>query len=625
MRYMKARTHFFDAYDPGAILEPADHDAGTFTHTKVMFTVGPACQDVESLMKILQAGATSARIDLTWGPVDFHEKSLENLQVAMKNSRRLCAIVLDTLGREVFVKRPFKIGEDGWPYHGHPISIKAKQTITLTTKDVPFTDTVFPLNYSKFPEVVEPGDSLYVSRYLTTGAESGALYLKVLQVTDTDVVCEAQTPSELDGLLTVFHMERNQMGPVLSKQNTMAALQESDKEAIRRLSKKFDIDFIALSYARDRDDVIEARKFLEEAGMHSTRLIAKVETKYTLTKFKGILSEADAIMISRGNLGTDCPVDKMALIQKNLISSCNLVGKPVLVTRLVDTMVSTPRPTRAEATDVANAVLDGADGFLLGAETLRGLYAVETIHTVLTISRQAETMFDHRHHFDYLMQEAASAQAASDKASIHQSKSASSISSATSFADLNSALYSMTSFNVDPMGPTATGTSTPNLLNLASTGALGSPYLSKLESIASSAVRAADKINASLLVVYTHSGQTAQLVAKYRPSMPIMTLVVPSLKTDKLGWKLEGRGIARQCMISRGLMPMLAAPGPSTENALADAVAVGASKGLVKPGDMVVVVQRVHEDFVLKIVAVDDLDQPTNLGGSGGGAKGWLS
>ncbi|CAD7704436.1 unnamed protein product, partial [Ostreobium quekettii] len=403
-RYMHSRTHFFDDYDPIAILKPADLKKKSFTGTKVTFTVGPACQDVAKMTELLLAGATSARIDLTWGPVEFHDKSLRNLMTAMKDARRLCSVVLDTLGREIFVKRPFKIDDAGWPYHDHPITVRTGQKITLTSKEVPCTDTVFPLNYKAFPLECQVGDLVNVSRYLTTGAEEGALFFKVVEVTDTDVVCEALTDAVLDGLLTVFHIERNEIGPISNKLTTMEVLSESDMAAIKHLGSKFDIDYVAVSYTRDKDDMDTVRKFLDGVGMTNTRIMAKVETKVALMSFKGTLNKADAIMMSRGILGMDCPAEKMALIQKNLISWCNLLGKPVIVTRVVDTMVSTPRPTRAEATDIANAVLDGVDGFLLGAETLRGNYAVETVKTVLSISNQAEQSFDHVQHFDYLMQ-----------------------------------------------------------------------------------------------------------------------------------------------------------------------------------------------------------------------------
>ncbi|GMH36554.1 hypothetical protein BSKO_04422 [Bryopsis sp. KO-2023] len=595
-RYMHAKTHFFE-YDEDAILVPANDAEAAFTSTKVVFTIGPQCQDVETLTKILEAGATAARIDLTWGPMEFHERSLQNLQIAVKNTRRLCAVMLDTIGREIFVKRPHKLSENGWPYHDNPIRIKETQRVTLTARDVAATETVWPLNYSKVHEMAEVGDLIYVSRYLVTGADAASLYFKVVEINGEDVICEAQSTAELDGLLTVYHMERNPYGQIDNTQNELPLLTDLDKESLKKLSNDFEVDFVCLSHTRSTDDLLSARSYLNSIGLQSTKMVAKVETKYGLGRFKGILNHADAIIISRGNLGLDVPVEKMALIQKHIISACNLVGKPVLVTRVVDTMATTPRPTRAEATDVANAILDGADGFLLGAETLRGLYPVDTVNMVLHISAVAERFFDDTLHFDYLMQEAVNSQ----NGSIAKTTSAASMAG-SSYADLTQAIKTMTTFTTDNDQPE----------HKREEVYTGSPYLSKLESIASSAVKAAGKINASLLVVYTHSGQTAHLVAKYRPKMPILTLVVPKLVTDSLSWRLEGRGTARQCLITRGLLPMLAAPRSSIDSVLEEAVMAAAGMGIVKQDDNVVCVQRIHDDFCLKIVSVNDLVKEFN-------------
>lgn len=600
-RYMHTKTHYFE-YDEDAILHtPAEEVEAAFTSTKVVFTIGPQCQDVETLTKILQAGATAARIDLTWGTMEFHERSLQNLQMAVKNTRRLCAVMLDTVGREIFVKRPHKIAENGWPYHDNVISIKESERVVLTARDVPASANVWPLNYNKLHEMAEVDDLIYVSRYLVTGADAASLYFKVVEVNGEDVVCEAQSSADLDGLLTIYHLERNPYGQIENKQNELPHLTSLDKEALKKLSNDFEVDFVCLSHTRHNSDLKEARQYLDSIGLSSTKMIAKVETKYGLGDFKGILSLADAIVVSRGNLGLDVPVEKMALIQKHIISACNLVGKPVLVTRVVDTMVTTPRPTRAEATDVANAIMDGADGFLLGAETLRGLFPVDTVNMVLHISKVAERFFDDNMHFDYLMQEAVSTQTAG---ALHKAGSQSSMATShASYADLTQAIQAMETFTTDADQPEK---KKEEMFN-------GSPYLSKLESIASSAVRAAGKINASLLVIYTHSGQTAHLVAKYRPKMPILTLVVPQLVSDSLSWRLEGRGTARQCLITRGLLPMLAAPRSSIDSVLEESIMAAAGMGIVKQDDNVVCVQRIHEDFCLKIVSVNEIVKEFNL------------
>ncbi|GIL75743.1 hypothetical protein Vretimale_15284 [Volvox reticuliferus] len=652
---MKAKTHFFKNLDLTSILVP--EDGATFTGTKVVCTVGPSCQDVETMCEMLNAGVVGCRVDLTWGPLDFHRKSLHNLQLAMRKSRRLCCTMVDTLGRELMIRRQVKIGEDGWPIHEESFTVAAGQQVIITTRtDVEASSSVLPITYSKFTEMAVKGDTVYIGRYLVCGADSASLYLEVVDVQGDDVVCVAKNDAVLDGLLTVFHAERSSEG-LSNVQNDLPLLSDYDKECLHILAQDFEIDFLSLSYTRSADDVREARRFLDSIGMSNTKILAKLESRQSLLNFQGILNEADGIIISRGNLGLDCVPEKMALVQKTLVQACNLVGKPVLMTRVVDTMINTPRPTRAEATDVANAVLDGVDGILLGAETLRGRYPCETVTTICSISRAAEKVFDHHYHYEHLMEVALDvgqmggdrhgAPGDSDEdgattpmAGLAQNEangnSANSPSRGSSFRGSgmrghghglrrDDSWNSVTSAGAHHQLPSlgVAAKTMARFSQVASTGSLAglgygrqdvtgaayhrAPYISKLESIASSAVRAADRVGASLIVVYTHTGKTAQLVAKYRPNMPILTLVVPHLVSDQLKWKLEGRSSARQCLISRSLLPVLAAPSPSGDQLLHEAVVMASRVGLVKPHDHVVCVQRIHDDFCVKIISVDEL------------------
>eukprot|EP00877_Chromochloris_zofingiensis_P009758 jgi/Chrzof1/5035/Cz15g09100.t1_PYK1[v5.2] len=633
---MRAKTHTFPDLNLSTILEPADPADKDYSATKVVATVGPACQSVEVLTQMLHNGMSAARFDLTWGPLEYHRRSLDNLQAAMRKTRKLCAIVLDTLGREVMIRRPFRLEPDGWPNQaGQEIEIKLGQVLTLTTRDVEATDTILPVTYHKFADMMEPGDNIYIGRYLVSGADKASLYLEVTDVRNrTDVLCVAKNDAVLDGLLTVFHVERSS-DELLNLQNDLPLLSDYDKDCLMTLGQEYEIDFLSLSYTRTVEDVVEARSFLDSIGLTSVKVFAKLESRQALLNFKGILNEADGIIISRGNLGLDCLPEKMALIQKTLIQSCNLVGKPVVLTRVVDTMAVTPRPTRAEATDVANAVLDGVDGILLGQETLRGEYPIESVQTIVSICRQAEKVFDHHYHFDHLLDTAFEASdqlpAAASPDGVSPLSSSDDLQklagadgvqqqpqpgtgagvvahrgltrnqSSESYSSLSLAIKAMTRFGASSYA------NLPAMSKNSSTQQLygSSPYLSKLESIASSAVRAADKVGASLIVVYTHTGRTAHLVAKYRPPMPILTLVVPRLVSDALHWKLEGRHNARQCLLTRGLLPMLATPQPHGDAVLEEAILMAARMGIVKPHNHVVAVQRIHDDFCVKIVSVD--------------------
>ncbi|GAX81790.1 hypothetical protein CEUSTIGMA_g9218.t1 [Chlamydomonas eustigma] len=244
----------------------------------------------------------------------------------------------------------------------------------------------------------------------------------------------------------------------------------------------------------------------------------------------------------------------------------------------------------------------------------------------LYISRAAESVFDHSSHYEYLMEAAWEAveEMHNGGHKVHELPEEPNESIATQMlingvpqdgpgfrsASMNKrgsfstavhamAKYSMAASHANLVGMTAAQAHQQSPVNKT-------PYLSKLEAIASSAVRAADKVQAKLIVVYTHTGQTAELVAKYRPPMPILTMVVPHLVSDGLKWKLEGRAFARQSLICRGLLPFLAAPSPNGEQLLEDAIQSASRLGLVRGGDHVVVVQRVQEDFCIKIVAVND-------------------
>jgi len=563
----------------------------------------------------------AGRVDLTWGPLEFHRNSLSYLQEAMKRTRRLASTVIDTMGREIMIRGQWQVNDQGYPWVLGRNEVSAGQKMIITTReDAVATETLLPIMYPKFTKMAQRGDTIYIARYLVSGAESSSLYLEVTDVTDTEVHCVAQNSAVLEGLLCVFHAERSTGNALSNVQNELPLLSDWDKHCIQALGAEFEIDFISLSYCRSAEDVRECRAYLSSIGMTHTKILAKVETRQALLNFQGILSEADGIVISRGNLGLDVDPEKMALVQKTLIQACNLVGKPVLITRVVDTMVHTPRPTRAEATDVANAVLDGVDGILLGAETLRGKYPVETVQTVASICRAAETVFDHSSHYEFLMEAAWEAvqQAAAEGEGLEEADEDSlaaqmvangrpadmpGISPMVKRGSFTTAVKSFARFGMVPSHANLSALNPKGLMEGSEDVYNRSPYLSKLESIASSAVRAADKVKASLIVVYTHTGQTAELVAKYRPPVPILTLVVPHLVSDSLKWKLEGRSYARQCCLARGLLPFLAAPSPNGEALLEDAIRSAFKMNLIKPLDHIVVVQRVHEDFCVKIVA----------------------
>ena len=352
--------------------------------------------------------------------------------------------------------------------------------------------------------------------------------------------------------------------------NSMPCLTESDKDAITTWGKSNDIDFLSLSFCRSAADVRAARSTLDEAGLSRTGILAKIESKEGLLNLKDILPECYGVIISRGNLGLDVGAEKMFLTQKAVLQQCNMHGKPAIVTRVVDTMTEAPRPTRAEATDVANAILDGADCIMLGAETLRGKNVVTTVKTVLQICAEAEKCFDYTAFYKGIMETA----------------------------------------------------------NHGESVETGLTVLSEEDALASSAVRAADKVDARLIVCFTETGRTASNLAKFRPPMPILTVVVPKLISNNISWGFSGDSQARQSLIHRGTVPILADPtmgprrGVMDDSILQFAVNKAHQMGLVRSGDPVVVSQRIGASSVVKVVTVG-LDVPLSVDGGRDGGGAW--
>ncbi|KAF5837892.1 pyruvate kinase [Dunaliella salina] len=418
-----AKTHFLPADMPlgDLLLKP---DAGNrITASKVIATIGPSCQNVEDLYNMLLAGAGGFRVDLTWGPWDYHKRSLKNLEAACKQAKKLCCTVVDTLGRTIMVRRKCQLDEQGWPVHDGAIEVKQGQHLVLTTRtDVEASENVLPITYDGFADLVEKGDTFYIARYLVSGDDQASLYVEVQDVQGTDVICIAKNHATLDGLLTVFHTERS-CNPALhvNRQSDLEVLSTYDQECLQvGISKRgaWQLGAYCLPYPYTDTHVHTQTPTHKRAHTHAhagtlgldrpphtytnSYLCDCPPHPYTNTNVhtstpthKHTHTHAHA-----GSLGLDCPPEKMAMVQKTLIQSCNLTGKPVLITRVVDTMQNSPRPTRAEATDVANAVLDGVDGILLGAETLRGKYPVDTVGIICDICRAAEGVFDHHQHFD---------------------------------------------------------------------------------------------------------------------------------------------------------------------------------------------------------------------------------
>ncbi|WKA01278.1 hypothetical protein VitviT2T_019565 [Vitis vinifera] len=512
-----------------SILEPSKRSFFP-AMTKIVGTLGPRSRSVGVISGCITAGMCVARFDFSWGDAEFHQETVENLKVAVKSTKKLCAVMLDTVGPELQVLNRSE----------HPISLQVDSLVVLTpNQDKEATSNLLPLNFGGLSKAVKKGDTIFIGQYLFTGSETTSVWLEVTEVDGEDVVCLIKNSATLAGSLYTLHVSQIRID--------LPTLTDKDKEVISTWGVQNKIDFLSLSYTRHAEDVRHAREFLSKLGdLNQTQIFAKIENIEGLNHFDEILQEADGIILSRGNLGIDLPPEKVFLFQKAAVYKCNMAGKPAVITRVVDSMTDNLRPTRAEATDVANAVLDGSDAILLGAETLRGLYPVETISTVNKICAEAEKVFNQDFYFK--------------KAVKH----------------------------------------------------VGEP-MTHLESIASSAVRAAISVKASVIVCFTSTGKAARLIGKYRPTMPVISVVIPRLKTNQLRWTFSGAFEARQSVIVRGIFPMLADPrhpaestNATNESILKVALDHGKAFGVIKSHDRIVVCQKVGDASVVKIIELED-------------------
>ncbi|KAG6477119.1 hypothetical protein ZIOFF_066371 [Zingiber officinale] len=538
--------------------------------TKIVGTLGPKSRSVEVISACLKAGMSVARFDFSWGDIGYHQETLENLKVAVKGTKKLCAVMLDTVGPELQVVNKSE----------KAILLEADASVILTPdQEKEASSELLPINFTGLSKAVTPGDTIFMGQYLFTGSETTSVWLEVSELKGDDVVCTIKNSATLAGSLFTLHVSQLHI--------SLPTLTEADKKAISTWGVRNKIDFLSLSYTRHAEDVREAREFLSKLGdLSQTQIFAKIESVEGLTHFDEILQEADGIILSRGNLGIDLPPEKVFLFQKAAVYKCNMAGKPAVVTRVVDSMTDNLRPTRAEATDVANAILDGSDAILLGAETLRGLYPVETISTVGRICYEVSLQLNKNGWLKFIVKTLLS-----PEGNIKRS--------------LPLDLYGYNILQAEKVF-------NQDLYFKKTVKYVGEP-MTHLESIASSAVRAAIKVKASIIICFTSSGRAARLIAKYRPTMPVLSVVVPRLKTNQLRWSFSGAFEARQSLIVRGLFPMLADPrhpaestGASNESVLKVALDHGKASGLIKSHDRVVICQKVGDASVVKIIELED-------------------
>jgi len=404
--------------------------------TKIVCTIGPKTKSVDMLEKLLDAGMDVCRLNFSHGTHEYHGEVIKNLRTALrrKGPDVRCAIMLDTKGPEI---RTGKLKNKN-------IKLVAGAEIEITTDlTVQGDENLIVIDYQDLAVSEKVGNNILIADgQISLTIRSIDLEKKTVRcvINNTQILGENKNV-HLPGAVT-----------------TLPAVSEKDTQDLK-FGVEEGVDLIAASFIRSPDDVKEIRAILGEKGKH-IKIISKIESTEGLEHFDKILIESDGIMVARGDLGVELPMEQIFIAQKMMISKCNASTKPVITaTQMLESMIQNPRPTRAEATDVANAVLDGTDCVMLSGETASGDYPLEAVGIMSEICKEAEA-----------------------------------VESVTEYPSLFHALRESTSETTVP------------------------------EVVCSYAVRVANDLNAAVIIVVSETGSTARLVAKYRPRVPVICM-----------------------------------------------------------------------------------------------------
>lgn len=335
--------------------------------TKIICTIGPASESEEKLRELMLAGMNVARFNFSHGT---HEEQKKKLTSVLKVSNELglpVATLLDTKGPEIRL-RDFENGR---------AELCAGQTFALTTEEVMGTKERATITYKNLKNDVKPGMTILI--------DDGKIEMVIEKMTDTDIICRV-----INGGAVSNHKGINVPGAVLS----MPYISDVDYEDIK-FCAQMGYDFLAASFARTKEDILQVRKILDENNSKA-KIIAKIENMQGIENLDEILEVSDGIMVARGDMGVEIPLEEVPVIQKDMIKKVVAKGKHVITaTQMLESMISNPRPTRAETADVANAIYDGTTAIMLSGESAAGKYPVEAVMTMARIAERAERDIDY--------------------------------------------------------------------------------------------------------------------------------------------------------------------------------------------------------------------------------------
>ncbi|WP_426244250.1 pyruvate kinase [Nocardioides sp. LHG3406-4] len=408
---------------------------------KIVCTLGPATSSPEQIRTLVDAGMDVARLNMSHGSHDDHARSYRLVREASDATGHGVGIFADLQGPKIRLER----------FADGPVELEVGQTWTITTRDVMGDGVICGTTYKGLPGDVAPGDPILI--------DDGRVRLKVIEVSDTDVTTEVMVGGPVSNNKGI-----NLPGVAVS----VPAVSAKDIDDLR-FALRLSVDFVALSFVRSAADADDVRRVMREEGV-MVPLIAKIEKPQAINNIDEIVNAFDGFMVARGDLGVECPLEDVPFLQKLVVEKARRNAKPVIVaTQMLESMISNPAPTRAEASDVANAVLDGADAVMLSGETSVGAYPFEAVRTMARIISSTE---DH-------------------------------------------ALPSMAAIDWQPRTPGGV--------------------------IAKAAAEVAERTDASYLVAFTQSGDSARRLARYRGSIPVLAFTPEPVVRSQLSltWGVE--------------------------------------------------------------------------------------
>lgn len=341
--------------------------------TKIICTLGPATEDESVLRRLMQGGMNAARFNFSHCTHEDASKKLEAVTRLREELGLPIATILDTKGPEIRVKT----------FQNGPVQLRAGDTFTLTTREVEGDEKMVSITYQDLTKDLKAGARVLI--------DDGLVELRAEEVTDTDIVCTV-----INGGQVSNHKGINVPGTQLS----MPFISEQDRADII-FGIEHGFDYIAASFTRSAKDILAIRSILKEYDCHSINIIAKIENMEGVDNIDEILRVVDGIMVARGDMGVEIPLEDVPVLQKQLIQKSYLAGKQVITaTQMLDSMIKNPRPTRAESTDVANAIYDGTSCIMLSGETAAGKYPVEALETMVRIAEKAEESINYIKRFN---------------------------------------------------------------------------------------------------------------------------------------------------------------------------------------------------------------------------------